>query len=288
MIKFYNTMKKVFFSVMAAMLLLPSAAFAKKVSGPATLEVISFNIRMGEGQDGTNSWQFRCPATIYMLRDQQPDIFGLQEAYDYQVQFISDNMPEYKNVGVGREDGKHKGEHMSIFWNKKKIALRKWGTFWLSETPDKPSKGWDAACFRTATWALMKDKRTGHEFYYVNTHLDHVGKTAQKEGLALIVKRIQEINPEGLPMVLTGDFNVSSDDPVLDDLDRMMKSARSSAERTENLNSFNGWGRDTTSIIDYIYYSGFSSCPQFETVQKKYADRPFISDHYPVKAILIF
>ena len=253
-----------------------------------SLKVISFNLRNGEANDGTNSWRYRCPASLLMVQEECPDIMGVQEAYDYQVQFISDNMPEYKNVGGGREDGKHKGEHMSIFWNKKKIALRKWGTFWLSETPDKPSKGWDAACFRTATWALMKDKRTGHEFYYVNTHLDHVGKTAQKEGLALIVKRIQEINPEGLPMVLTGDFNVSSDDPVLDDLDRMMKSARSSAERTDNLNSFNGWGRDTTSIIDYIYYSGFSSCPQFETVQKKYADRPFISDHYPVKAILIF
>ena len=280
-------MKKFVLILAAALSLVPWISSAKKVSGPDTLSVISFNIRMGEGKDGTNSWQFRCPATIYMLRDKQPDIFGLQEAYDYQVLFIRENMLDYKSVGVGREDGKHEGEHMSIFYNKKKISLLKWGTFWLSETPEKPSMGWDAACFRTATWALMKDKRSGHKFYYVNTHLDHVGKTAQKEGLALIVERIREINPEGFPMVLTGDFNVESSDPVLTDLNKMMKDARVSAERTDSLNSFNGWGK-SSSIIDYIYYSGFSSCPKFETVQKKYGDFPFISDHYPVRAVLIF
>lgn len=280
-------MKKFVLILAAALSLVPWISSAKKVSGPDTLSVISFNIRMGEGKDGTNSWQFRCPATIYMLRDKQPDIFGLQEAYDYQVLFIRENMLDYKSVGVGREDGKHEGEHMSIFYNKKKISLLKWGTFWLSETPEKPSMGWDAACFRTATWALMKDKRSGHKFYYVNTHLDHVGKTAQKEGLALIVERIRAINPDGYPMVLTGDFNVESSDPVLTDLNKMMKDARVTAERTDSLNSFNGWGK-SSSIIDYIYYSGFSSCPKFETVQKKYGDFPFISDHYPVRAVLIF
>ena len=280
-------MKKFVLILAAALSLVPWISSAKKVSGPDTLSVISFNIRMGEGKDGTNSWQFRCPATIYMLRDKQPDIFGLQEAYDYQVLFIRENMLDYRSVGVGREDGKHEGEHMSIFYNKKKISLLKWGTFWLSETPEKPSMGWDAACFRTATWALMKDKRSGHKFYYVNTHLDHVGKTAQREGLALIVERIRAINPDGYPMVLTGDFNVESSDPVLTDLNKMMKDARVTAERTDSLNSFNGWGK-SSSVIDYIYYSGFSSCPKFETVQKKYGDFPFISDHYPVRAVLIF
>lgn len=280
-------MKKITFILLAVLAVLPQTVSGKKVPGPDTLSVMSFNIRMGEGKDGTNSWQYRCPATIYMLRDKQPDIFGLQEAYDYQVLFIKENLREYNNVGVGREDGKHKGEHMSIFYNKKKVSLLKWGTFWLSDTPGKPSKGWDAACIRTATWALMKDKRSGRKFYYVNTHLDHVGKEAQKNGLALIVEKIKEMNPDNLPMVLTGDFNVVSSDPVLSDLNRIMKNARVSAERTDNLNSFNGWGK-SSSIIDYIYYSGFASCPKFETIQKKYGDFPFISDHYPIKAVLIF
>lgn len=280
-------MKRFALILAVALTVLPQAASARKMAGPDTLSVISFNIRMGEANDGTNSWQYRYPATILMLRDKQPDIFGLQEAFDYQVLLVKENMRDYKCVGVGREDGKHKGEHMSIFYNKKKVSLQKWGTFWLSETPGKPSMGWDAACIRTATWALMKDKRSGHRFYYVNTHLDHVGKEAQKKGLALIVDKIKEMNPEGYPMVLTGDFNVESNDPVLEDLNRIMRSARSSAERTDRLNSYNGWGK-SSSVIDYIYYSGFSSCPKFETIQKKYGEFPFISDHYPIKAVLVF
>lgn len=176
---------------------------------------------------------------------------------------------------------------MAIFWNKKSVSMLKWGTFWLSETPQKPSKGWDAACFRTATWALMKDKKTGKKFYFVNTHLDHEGKEAQKNGLKLIVDRIGEINPEGYPMVLTGDFNMKPDDPNLVELDSKMQSARKIAAVTDSHDTYNGWGRGS-GIIDYIYVSGFSSCPEYQTVVKRYRDRKFVSDHYPVSARLIF
>ena len=178
---------------------------------------------------------------------------------------------------------------MSIFWNKKKISLIKSGTFWLSETPDKPSKGWDAHCKRTATWALMKDKRTGKKFYFVNTHLDHRGKLAQKNGLALIVSRIDEINPQGYPMVLTGDFNVKPNNPVLTDLDKIMQSSRKVAKKTDNHQTFNGWGKaKSDAVIDYIYVSGFSDCIEYQTVTKPYAERKFISDHYPIFTTLKF
>ena len=144
-------------SIAAVSMMLPQSAKAQAEE----LKVMSYNIRLGSGQDGTNSWRFRAPVTLEMLKDQAPDVFGVQEALDYQVALIEEYADDYDCVGVGREDGRKKGEHMSIFWNKKTIKLLKWGTFWLSETPDKPSKGWDAACYRTATWALMKDKRTG-------------------------------------------------------------------------------------------------------------------------------
>ena len=273
--------------LMAAMLLFQAAGYAAAPDKDGGLTVISYNIRYGDAKDGTNSWAMRCPATYYMLEDQKPDIFGVQEALLYQLTFIVENLTDYKCVGVGREDGKHKGEHMAIFYNKKTVSLKKWGTFWLSETPDKPSIGWDAACKRTATWALMKDKKTGKQFYYVNTHLDHVGKEAQMKGLALIVDKIAQINPKGLPMILTGDFNVKPDDSVLTDLDSKMTSARNGAAESDNYGSYNGWGRKSD-IIDYIYYSGFSSCREFMTIKKKYADKPFISDHFPIKAVLIF
>ncbi len=250
------------------------------------LKVMSYNIRLGSAQDGTNSWALRYSATEEMLKDQKPDVFGVQEALDYQIRYIED-MCGYESVGVGRENGKAEGEHMSIFWNKKTLKMLKWGTFWLSETPQKPSMGWDAACFRTATWALMKDKRTGEKFYFVNTHLDHKGAEAQKNGLNLIMDKIAGINTEGLPMVLTGDFNMEPSNPNLAELDARMQSARKIAAQTDSHATYNGWGK-ASKVIDYIYVSGFSSCPEFRTVTDRYADRKFISDHFPVTATLIF
>lgn len=273
---------------LAAFFLLPVSGIAKK-NEQKELKVMSYNIRMGIAKDGTNSWEFRCPATIEMLNAQKPDVFGVQEAFEFQIRFIEEYCRDYKSVGVGRDDGKKKGEYMSIFWNKKTVSLLKWGTFWLSETPDKPSKGWDAHCRRTATWALMKDKKTGKKFYFVNTHLDHKGKEAQKNGLKLIVDRIESINPQGYPMILTGDFNIKPNNPALVDLDARMLSARKIAADTDSHNTFNGWSvKPTDSVIDYIYISGFSSCPQYKTVTEKYAERPFVSDHYPIFARVIF
>lgn len=253
------------------------------------LKVMSYNIRMGTANDGTNSWNFRCPATIDMLNELKPDIFGVQEAMDFQIQFIDEYCSDYKHVGVGRDDGKKKGEHMSIFWNKKRISLLKWGTFWLSETPDIPSMGWDAHCFRTATWALMKDKKTGNKFYFINTHLDHAGKEAQKNGLKLIVDRLDGINPQGYPMILTGDLNIKPDNPALVELDTRMQSTRKIAPVTDNFNTFNSWSiKPSDMIIDYIYVSGFGSCTEYKTVKRKYAEKPFVSDHYPIVSTLVF
>jgi len=273
---------------MTALLLLPAGLQAKKKDGPAKVTVMSYNIRLGTANDGTNSWPLRYAASGMMINDQKPDIFGVQEAFDFQINYLTE-ATGYKSVGVGRDDGKHKGEHMSIFYNKKRIKLLKWGTFWLSETPDVPSKGWDAACYRTATWALLKDKASGKKFWYVNTHLDHKGVEARKKGLALIVERIKEINPQGYPMILTGDFNVRVGNPCLDDLNKIMKSARDYAAKTDRSATFNGWGKASPeSVIDHIYYSGFSSCPVFEVIKKPYDGRTFISDHYPVQATLVF
>lgn len=273
--------------IAAALFLLPVLAVAEEPV--AELKVMSYNIRMGSANDGTNSWAYRCPATIEMIEDQKPDVMGLQEALMNQVLLVDEFTKDYDYVGVGRDNGKKEGEFMAIFYNKKTVKLLKWGTFWLSETPEEPSMGWDAECKRTATWALMRDKRTGERFYFVNTHLDHVGVQARKNGLKLIVERIQEINPEGYPMVLTGDFNMKPDAAELKDLDVHMKSARKMALKTDSYQTFNDWGKAKKDmIIDYIYYSGFASCLEYQTVTKKYADFKYISDHYPIVARLIF
>ena len=281
-------MKRILLFALAALVAFPQISDARKKDSEG-LKVMSYNIRYGSAEDGTNSWQYRWPATISMLNEVQPDVFGVQEALDFQLTLVSEMARNYKNVGVGREDGKHDGEHMAIFWNKKTVKMLKWGTFWLSETPEKPSMGWDAACFRTATWALMKDKKTGKKFYFVNTHLDHVGKEARKLGLKLIVDRIDDINPEKYPMVLTGDFNVRPDNPCLVDLDKIMTSTRKIAKKTDSKGTFNGWRKDREGgVIDYIYVSGFGEVVEYETITKKYADRSFVSDHYPIMSVLKF
>ena len=282
-------MRKLTLIVSAVLMVLPFTSSAQKQTRDYDLKVMSYNIRMGTAKDGTNSWEYRYPATALMLQDQKPDVFGVQEAFDFQIRFIEDNFTDYDCVGVGRDNGKSEGEHMSIFWNKKTVKMIKWGTFWLSETPEKPSKGWDAACKRTATWALMKDKKTGKHFYYVNTHLDHRGSEARRQGLNLIVSRIDEINPKGYPMVLTGDFNMNPDDAALTGLEQRMQSARKIAPKTDNHATLNLWGKGKADmVIDYIYVSGFSACPEYHTVNEKYGQWKYISDHYPIYAKLIF
>lgn len=277
--------------------------YIKKYLRTQSVRVMSYNVRYSTADDGENNWENRRAATPTMLRDIKPDIFGVQEAMKEQIDFILEKCPSYMAVGVGREDGVSEGEHMSVFYNADILELVDWGNYWLSETPWKPSIGWDAACKRTATWTLMRVKATGKLFYFVNTHLDHRGVMAKRNGLALVFDSIQKMNKEGYPMVLTGDFNVLPDNPCLSELDSLMVSARKSARKTETKGSFNGYGHPEKSKagdklhgkvlsglrpIDYIYHKGFSSNPVFRVVDKQYNDITFISDHYPIYADLIF
>ena len=278
-------MKKVFSFALTAL----CAAFSLNSCGqaPATLKVVSYNIRMLPADDGDNSWEFRKEATPAMIKSVAPDVFGVQEAFKQQELYILENCKDYKSVGVGRDDGVDKGERMSIFWNDKTVKMKEWGTFWLSETPDVPSKGWDAACRRTATWGFFQLKKSGKEFFYVNTHLDHRGQAARREGLAMIREQIARRNPRQLPMIVTGDFNIRQSDSLIVDFSKVMKNARVTAEQTDSLGTFHGWGK-TSTIIDYVFYDGFAACKSYKTLTDSYAGKPYISDHYPIVAVLEF
>ena len=266
---------------------LSTLASPAKTPSRDEVKVISYNIRFVNKKDGANIWQNRAKASPAMIKDYAPDVFGVQEALFSQLEYLDEKLPQYSFVGVGREDGKKKGETMAIFYNTRKVRLLDWGTYWLSETPDKPSRGWDADCKRTATWTLMEMKDSGRKFFYVNTHLDHRGDIAQQKGLELIVERIAAMNPEGLPMILTGDFNVKPGDPVLDGLNAKMLDARKTALKTDSRATFNAWG-ESASIIDYIYYSGFTECAEYETIVRQYKGVIYISDHYPIVSRLVF
>jgi len=288
-------MKKLSLAILFA--IISTASFATDI------RVMSYNVRLLRTSDGANGWAFRKNATPAMIYDIRPVVFGVQEAYRDQLDFILEQCPRYKEVGVGREDGADGGEHMSVFFNADSLKLLKWGNYWLSETPDRPSKGWDAVCYRTATWVLFEHKSSGKKFYFVDTHLDHKGFEARKQGLQLIYDRIQLMNKENLPMVLVGDFNIKPDDPGLTDLNNLMQPARFTAKDADTDGSFNGWGRfgesksapvltekttGTLLPIDYIYHCGFSECLTFKVVTRKYAGVEYISDHYPIYSDLRF
>lgn len=285
-IKSILTMKK---AVLLALLPILAISCQSKKEKLEPITIMSYNIRYGTAPDGDHVWENRREAAAAMINDQHPAAFGVQEALDFQLQYLLDNCPDYECVGVGREDGEHGGEHMSIFYDTERVELLDWGTYWLSETPEVPSKGWDAACKRTATWTLLKDKKNKRNFFFVNTHLDHVGWDARRNGLKLIVERIAAMNPDGWPMVLTGDMNVTPENDAFADLRKIMSDSRDTAEETDKGPTFHGWGkRDPGAVIDYVFYSGFTSCSKFEVIRQPYAGRPYVSDHYPVKSTLNF
>ena len=268
--------------------LLPYLAFSSQSCKKAEpLSVMSFNVRYGTAKDGDNVWDNRKDAACAMIMDQHPAVFGVQEALDFQLTYFQEHCPGYKFVGVGREDGVRKGEHMAVFYDSDRIELKEWGTYWLSETPFQPSLGWDAVCRRTATWALLRDKATDRPFYFVNTHLDHVGKEARRKGLLLLVERIGAMNPDGWPVILTGDMNVFPDDPCLDELRTLMLDARQTARVTDNGPTWHDWGKVSDNPpIDYVFYAGFKGCDKFSVVRQPYEGVEYVSDHYPVTATL--
>jgi endonuclease/exonuclease/phosphatase family metal-dependent hydrolase len=171
--------------------------------------IITYNIRMNTPDDGVNAWPLRKEKVAGLLKFHQADIFNVQEALPEQMDDLTALFPDFDHVGVGRDDGVRKGEHMAVFFSKARFEKQKDGMFWLSQTPDKPGLGWDAVCNRTVTWIKLKDKITKKSFYVFDTHFDHRGRVAREEAAKLILKSIKEINTENLPLILTGDLNLT-------------------------------------------------------------------------------
>ena len=275
-------MKKIFSIVLFALALCVAVSCSTE-QAKEPIKVISYNIRCGvnPGQDGENNWEYRKQASINMINDEKPTIFGVQEALPPHLEYLKEQLPQYASYGIARDDGKTEGEYMTIYYLKDEVELLDCGTFWLSETPETPSMGWDAACKRTCTWAKMRMKRSGKEFAYLNTHLDHVGKVAQREGLALMMKRAAEIVPDGMPVFVTADFNCVTSDPIFEPIKAVMKDARETAPQTDRRATFNGWKPNATAVIDHIFYRG-AEPKSFRVLCDKNYGAPYISDHYPV------
>lgn len=244
----------------------------------AFVQIMSYNIRVSNAQDGPNDWEIRKPATLLMIQDQKPDVIGVQEALEDQCQYLKENVAGYAVTGDSPNP---------ILYRTDRYEIIDSGSFWLSETPEKPSKGWDGSYVRTANWALFKDKRNGKLFYMVNTHLDDAGAQARIKGLQLIESRFKDINKDNLPMALTGDFNCTVKSPAIDAIRDKMSNSRETARRTDEVKSFNNWGRGGDNI-DFVWYSNWKKCTRFRTITKTYGNAPYVSDHYPVIARLVY
>lgn len=261
-------------------------------SKPLELNVMSYNIRYDNPEDSLNNWQYRKDVAAKIIKTKDIDIVGTQEVLHNQLVDLQERLPEYTAIGVGRQDGIEKGEYSALFYKRDRFTEVSSGYFWLSETPEVAgSIGWDGACERIATWAILKDKQTGREVFAINTHLDHVGKIARQEGVTLLLTKAAELS-KGLPIIMTGDFNATPDSDVIKhvtntSLKEHLTNAKTIAkEFTGTEWTFHDFGKipvENRDYIDYIFVSSNIETDKFEVLPEK-LDEVFLSDHVPVVA----
>ena len=219
----------------------------------------SYNLRNANSADSLqgDGWGNRCPIIARLVQFHEFDIFGTQEGLRHQLDSLKTSLPKYDYIGVGRNDGKKEGEHAAISYRVDKFELLEHGDFWLSETPEKPSVGWDAVLPRICTWGHFKYKDTGFEFLFFNLHMDHIGKQAREESALLVQQKMKEIG-ENLPAILTGDFNVDQTHRSYLALTEsgILRDAFEVADlRYATNGTFNGFDSDnyTESRIDHVF-----------------------------------
>ncbi|RKS96080.1 endonuclease/exonuclease/phosphatase family protein [Chryseobacterium defluvii] len=255
------------------------------------LKVMSFNIRLQIESDKENAWTERKPEVLDLLSYYHPDYFGVQEALPEQMKEIKAGLKNYDYVGVGRDDGKEKGEFSALFYDTKRLQVLKSGTFWLSETPEKPSKGWDAALNRICTYAIFKDKKSKKEFLAMNLHFDHIGNVAREKSSELILKKIKELNSKNLPVVVSGDFNLTEDTVPIKTLSQNLEDSfyHSKTKHYGPVGTFTAFNVNEVpkDRIDYIFVKGFA-IKSHRHINDRRENLLYPSDHFPVLVDLQF
>jgi len=263
------------------------------------IRIMTFNIRLNTASDSLNAWPYRKDMAASMIRFHRADIAGLQEALVEQVKDLAERLPEYGWFGIGRDDGKEAGEYMAVFYLKNRLEAMHNSTFWLSENPDIPGKGWDAACNRVVTWGEFRDRKTGRRFFHFNTHFDHIGETARRESAKLLLEKIKRI-ADNSDAVVTGDFNSSPDSVPYEILTRdpeRKTGLQLRDAKTVSLNPHHGPTGTFTAFklpdsrvkgrpIDFIFVTKNITVQNHGTLSDSF-DGSLPSDHYPVLAEMI-
>jgi endonuclease/exonuclease/phosphatase family metal-dependent hydrolase len=257
-----------------------------------SLKIMTYNIRLDVSSDGENDWTHRKDFFTSQIQFYEPDVFGVQEATPNQVVDISNVLLKYNNVGMGRE-GVGKGESSNIYFKKDKFTILDSSTFWLSDTPNEISMGWDAACNRVCTYALFKDNKTKQFFWVFNTHLDHIGEVARTKGIELILSKIASLNAKKYPVIFMGDFNTEPNEDRLLKLQKVMDDTKDLSQNKPfgPEGTFNGFKHNepVTKRIDYIFISKNNNLNVMKyAVLSDSKDLKYPSDHLPVLVELNF
>ena len=258
------------------------------------LNVMTFNIRLNTATDDLDAWPYRKDKVASQILFHNVHLLGVQEALHDQMVDLSERLPAFKYVGVGRDDGKEKGEYSAIFYDTARLQLLQSKTFWLSETPAIPgSKSWDAAITRIVSWAKFKDKKTRKIFFAFNTHFDHMGKVARRESAKIILNKVKEIAGT-TPALITGDFNSEpADEPIqviTDKKNPLCLTDTKEISATPHYGptgTFNGFKskEKNDQPIDYIFIRGKWKVLKHATISQSWEGR-FASDHFAVLATL--
>lgn len=247
-----------------------------------SLKVMTYNIRLDVAVDGVNQWPNRKQKVFDLLRKYDPDIIGVQEALHHQLQDILRALPGYQSAGVGRDDGKEKGEFSAILYKTDRLALISQKTSWLSETPEIPgSKSWDAAITRVVTQAHFRDKKTKKEFVHFNTHFDHIGKEARLNS-ARMIRQMIDGRPRNLSALITGDFNAEPADPPYSEilLNKVVMDTRPKEVVVGTFCNFE-MNSQPCRLIDYIFHTKPWKVVKYEVIQDN-DGKYYPSDHLPV------
>lgn len=266
-------------------LIIVSLSFSQEIS------LMTYNIRYDNPKDGDNWWQHRKESVRGLLQYYSPNIFGLQEVKHNQLMYLSKELANYSYVGVGRDDGKTKGEYSPIFYQTSIFKMVSQETFWLSPTPQKISIGWDAAMERICTYIQLKHKTTQQIIHVFNAHFDHLGTKARAKSAEVILKKIKQWNTNNAPVILMGDFNSSPEKkPIGIFLTGGLEDKQYKATKGfyGPAGTFNGWETDAKldTRIDYIFTQKLRVL-EYRHIDDKRSGGLWVSDHLPVWAVVI-
>ncbi|MGN6195802.1 MAG: endonuclease/exonuclease/phosphatase family protein [Ginsengibacter sp.] len=251
----------------------------------------TYNLRYENNFDTGNLWVDRAPVIEALIRFHDFDILGTQEGLIGMLNDLSKALPEYQRYGIGRDDGKDAGEHSAIFFKKDKFSLLKHGDFWLSQTPEKPSLGWDATCCnRICSWVYLQDKKSKKKFYVFNAHYDYQKDLARNESSKLILKEIKKIAGNE-PVIFMGDLNGGNETQWYQAIANsgLLKDTFKEAKYPyANNPSFQDFGKevDRTDVIDHIFVTKDFLVKRWGILSDTYHGK-YPSDHFPVLAEVV-